>query len=163
MAVVRVVEDGTGLANATTYTAVQYFNDYLEFNGFTCCDTDEQREAKLHNGTAYIELEYQGRIVGEKLNENQAFIFPRLLSDNSTLYPDALQKAVCSLAIKSSKQKGVLLRDSDKRVIKEKVDVIERQFDSYSKDEANYNDVEALLRPYLIVDSTNSYQHDIIR
>ena len=93
----------------------------------------------------------------------QALLFPRLLSDGSTLYPPALQKAICSLAIKSSKQKGVLLRDSDKRVIKEKVDVIERQFDSYSKDEANYNDVEALLRPYLIVDSTNSYQHDIIR
>lgn len=159
---VYVVENGTGLSDANTYTAVAYFNDFLDLSGKTCCTTDITREAQLYNATRYIETVYQGRIIGEPLQSTQALIFPRLLDDGTTLYPDALQKAICELAIKSEDNDSVLLKDTDKRVISERLDVIERKFDTYSTDETQYVSVYNLLQPYLI-DDTSSYSHSVTR
>jgi len=158
-----ITEDGSGTSDANSYTTTTYLTDYLTLRNITCCATETLQQANLVLATDYIELEYNNRIIGEKLVSTQALIFPRLLTDGSTLYPDTLQKAICSLSIKSANQDGVLLADSDKRVIREKVDVLEVEYDKSSKDEVTYNDIEALLRPYLIDDSSSEYLHQVVR
>ena len=159
----RIVEDGTGLSDANTYTALAYFVNFLDLSNKTCCADDNDKEAQLYNATRYIETVYYGKIIGEPLVSTQALIFPRLLSDGTTLYPDNLQLAVCDLAMKSSANDGVLLADSNQKVTEKKVDVITVKYADYGIDEQQYNTVYNLLEPYLIDSSSSEYYHETAR
>jgi len=158
-----IVETGVGVSDANSYTTTAYLIDYLALRNITCCTTETTQQSNLVLATDFIELEYNNRIVGEKLVSTQSLIFPRLLDDGSTLWDDNLQKAICLLSIKSSKSDGVLMADGSKRVIKERVDVLEVEYDLSSKDEVIYKDVELLMKPYLKDEASSEYLHQIIR
>ena len=157
-----ISEDGTGLADANSYNEVVYLTDYLTLRGITCCDTLETQQSNLVIASDYLTMVYDGKLIGEKLVATQALLFPRVV-DEVTIYPAAMQNAVNELAIRSFNQSGVLLADSDKRVLEEKVDVIQVKYADYGVDETQYNVVYNLMKPYLLDDSAREYYHPTAR
>lgn len=156
-------EDESGLADANSYNTVVYLTDYLTLRGIDCCDdVQATQEANLVIASDYLTMVYDGKLIGEKLVATQALLFPRVV-DEVTIYPSAMQNSVCELAIRSFNNKGVLLADSNKRVISEKVDVIERKYANYGQDETMYDIVYNLMKPYLLDDSASEYYHDTAR
>lgn len=99
-----VVEDGTGLANATSYAAVAFSDDYL---GVDWADSSAEKEAFLIAGTEYLDLRW--RPVGFKdrpLVSSQALEFPRraLRNNYGTLIegvPIDILKATCLYAVQA--------------------------------------------------------------
>ena len=112
-----IVEDKTGLPNSNSYVSLTYANDYFtarQISEWTDL-SDVEKEANLILATEYIDTIYWNSFLGEKLNEDQALLFPRVI-DGVTEYPKRLEDATCQLALKSID--GALLEDTDKRVIK---------------------------------------------
>ena len=74
-----IVEDGTGVAGANSYAAVQDLKDYLELRGNEALDllTDAEIEPLLVKATDYIELRYSKKFLGMQLNSDQDLSFPR--------------------------------------------------------------------------------------
>ena len=154
-------EDGTGLDNSNSFITTAYLVDYLSLRGIVCCDTQLLQEQNAVLGTDYIETVYGQSFKGEKLYVTQALSFPRVI-DGETVYPDALLKATCELTIRSANSDDPLLADSDKRVIEEKLDVMQVKYDTHSDEATRYNSVYNLLQPYLL-DATGQFSHTVIR
>ena len=157
-------EDGTGFDDATSGVDITYLDDYLTTRLIECCeDTQNIKEANLVKGTDYITPEYNSKLLGTKKVSTQRLLFPRVDDDGVEINDDNYKQAICILAIESFNLEDEKLRvNADKRVTKEKLDVIEVEYDEYSSDTTKYNDVAMLMKPYLISDSS-SYSYNIVR
>ena len=76
------VEDGTGLANANSYTSVQEANDYHEFNAYGSAwrgstYDDDQKMRGLVTATRYLDA--NAMFIGTRRHTRQALEFPRWL------------------------------------------------------------------------------------
>lgn len=106
MAIEFVVEDGTGLSNATSLTSVEVLNQWLENTGRTLTATDDQKKVLLNNATEYLCNNYN--YLGYKVKDTQALCFPRsgVVVENVTIandsVPGEIQKACCFLAYTAS-------------------------------------------------------------
>ena len=96
-----VVEDGTGLADATSYVSVAFSDVYLDdvWDAYT----DAVKETSLMAATEYIDVLYGGRFKGYPLTTTQALEFPRLglydrYGNAIEDVPDDLKKAICRYA-----------------------------------------------------------------
>jgi hypothetical protein len=67
-----VLEDGTGLVNANSYTSLSAANDYLTLRGRPVVE-----EVHLIQATDYIDTRWGDQFVGEPLKDTQALAFPR--------------------------------------------------------------------------------------
>lgn len=75
-----IVEDGTGLATAESYTSVAYADAYhVKFTGSAewAAATEADKERHLRLGTQFLDLEYHNSWRGTRTNEGQALDWPR--------------------------------------------------------------------------------------
>lgn len=103
-----IVEDGTGLEDATSYVSVQEFRDYHDDRGndysSSCKDTDLQKH--LIRATDYIETRWRERFRGRRMSSEQSLSFPRLwLYDDEGFIvegvPERLKRATHEYALRS--------------------------------------------------------------
>lgn len=72
-----IVEDGTGLANAESYISVAAFKAYCDAHGLSYADkTDTQIEQALRRATQWIDATYSVRFNGNRINSDQALMWP---------------------------------------------------------------------------------------
>lgn len=98
---VFVVEDGTGLDNATSYIDVPFADDYLR-SGTWAPDLATKEDA-LMQATEYADVRWGKNINGEILERDQSLEFPRyyIYDHNDVLIegvPDDWQKAIALYA-----------------------------------------------------------------
>lgn len=103
-----VVEDGTGLSNATSYTTVAEADAYFDGLGTSWAATGEDtanKQVALNQATAALDLLYGQQYRGYPLTSVQALLFPRtVFTINGTQdvigIPVLLKKAVFETAVK---------------------------------------------------------------
>jgi hypothetical protein len=163
-----IVENGTGLANAESYISVAEANAYHAARGNTNWATISTGEAEqaLRRATDYIEQVYRLRWQGNRVNSTQALSWPRAFVQpmdyqfSSTAFflgglyylpadevPQEVKHACAEMAFKAAG--GELASDLTQGVIREKVDVLEVQYDPNSPQYTRYRAIDNLLRPFL--------------
>ncbi len=156
-----IVEDGTGKSDAESYISVSDAATYLSARGysaFAALATDALKEAALRKATDYMEQAYSVRWKGTRVTSTQALSWPRLYVDREDYYPadkvpDEVQHACALLALKSID--GDLNADLTQGVIREKVDVLEVEYDKYSPQYTRYRAIDQLLNPLLTSSGSN--------
>jgi len=151
-----VTEDGTGLATAESYISVADATTYFTARGVSTWDaiaSDALREAYLRLATEYMLQMYRARWEGVRYTEDQALDWPRtgVVRDSWQVdideVPVEVQRACAELALKRSAAE--LAPDLTQAVVREKVDVIETEYDKYSPQYTRYRAIDAMLMPYL--------------
>jgi hypothetical protein len=164
-----IVEDGTGKADAESYISVADASTYHANRGNTAwaaLASDTLREQALRKATDYIEQNYRLRFAGRRVTQEQALSWPRydVLRDDGYYYypgdevPTEVKNACAELALKASTDE--LSPDLTQGVIREKVDVLEVEYDKYSPQSPRYTAIDRLLSPFL---SGSSASHSVVR
>ena len=108
-----VVEDGTGMTDATSLASVDAADAYFEDRGSSVwpaglCDPElAQKEQALILATDYIELVFGSRFLGDKLTATQSLSWPRasvVIGDieiPEDAVPQAIQRACFEYAVRS--------------------------------------------------------------
>jgi hypothetical protein len=154
MAVVMIVEDGTGVTGANSYITVADADAYIEANSFAFADWDAlstaQKEALLVWGTRYIDIRVKWE--GTKVYSDLWLSWPREgVYDHendavdSDVIPIRLQYAVAEVArfLINSDLSAPGTREGIERI---RVDVIELYLDANYKQMTIPDDVILLLR-----------------
>ncbi len=129
-----VVEDGTGISDATSYVAVEYADSYFADRLNTLwTGADAVKQSALIAATDYIEIRFGPQFPGSPKIPTQALSFPRSVSYGfQSALPEPLLRAVCEYALRSLS--GHLVLDPQTTngfmpyVKMRKVDVLEREF-----------------------------------
>jgi hypothetical protein len=154
-----IVEDGTGLANAESYVSVADANTYhSKFGNDTWTDLDTSvKEQLLRKATDYMVAQYRLQYAGYRRYSTQSLDWPRLyvplidsLSANVfpqyvdfDIVPTTVKNACAELALKA--YTAILMQDLTQGVIREKVDVIEVEYDKFSPQQTRYEQIDAML------------------
>lgn len=110
MAAQFIAEDGTGLANANSYVALAYADQYfLDRAVTTWTGADAAKQSALVRATDYVETRFGDKFNGCKFSTTQALHFPTFsgTTDPGTgdKVPDAmpvkLLKAICEYAVRA--------------------------------------------------------------
>lgn len=145
-----VIEDGSGVSGANSYNTVQEIKDYASARGESVPSTDAEIEALAIQATDYMEqfrFDYQGSIV----DPLQALSFPRTGVEIDgyeyppTILPSQLAKAHAQATIEAYTSE--LIPNPSQAVKKEKVDVLEVEYQDTSTSAVGFPKVEMLLRP----------------
>ncbi len=154
-----VVEDGTGLSTAETYISVADASTYFTARGNTtwdALDTGEataNREAALRKATDYMTAIYRDRWEGVRYTEDQALCWPRsgVVCDSWAIdideIPTEVKRACAELALKSASDD--LQADLTQGVVREKVGVIEVEYNKNSPQSKRYPAIDFMLWPFL--------------
>lgn len=151
-----VVEDGTGLATAESLISAADASTYFTARGNTtwaAIATDALREAYLRQASEYMLSNYRDRWQGLRINEDQALDWPRngvVVSGYTLAYdevPTIIKRACAELALNASAAE--LQPDLTQGVLREKVGVIEVEYDKTSPQATRYKAIEAMLAPFL--------------
>jgi len=154
-----IVEDGTGLSNADSYASLAESNLYHANHGnVDWSDIDATtKEQLLRKATDYMVAQYRLQYAGYRRYSTQSLDWPRLyvplidsLSANVfpqyvdfDIVPTIVKNACAELALKS--YTAILMQDLTQGVIREKVDVIEVEYDKYSPQQTRYAQIDAML------------------
>ena len=158
-----IVEDGTGKAGAEAYISVADASTYFTNRGNTAwgsISTEALQEAYLRQATDYMTQIYRDRWEGVRFTQDQALDWPRsgVVRDSWAVdtdeVPIEVQNACAELALKASS--GELAPDLTQGKIREKVDVIEVEYDKSSPQYTRYRSVDAMLKPYLSATSSGA-------
>lgn len=165
-----IVEDGTGKADAETYISVADADAYhlARANTAWAALLTADKEAHLRKAADHMLQAYRMRWKGSRVTGTQALDWPRawVVRDDfeqSTLngsqvigsrqyYPSddvplEVSRACAELALRSIS--GELAPDVGQRTVREKVDVIEVEYDRYSSAYTQFRAVDNLLSPFL--------------
>jgi hypothetical protein len=163
-----IVETGAVVAGAESYISVAEANAYHAARGNTNWATISTTEAEqaLRRATDYIEQVYRLRWQGNRVNSTQSLSWPRAFVQpmdyqfSSTAFflgglyylpadevPQEVKNACAEMAFKAAG--GELASDLTQGVIREKVDVLEVQYDPNSPQYTRYRAIDNLLRPFL--------------
>lgn len=152
-----VVEDGTAKANAESYISVTDADTYFANRGYTLWATmsTNEKEQALRRSTDYMLQVYRLKWKGSRASATQALDWPRgqvVLDDSGISYPgnevpQEVRNACAELAFKAAG--GDLAPDIGQRTLREKVDVIEVEYDRYSPQFTQYRAIDNLLAPFL--------------
>lgn len=173
-----VVETGSGSATGESYISVTDADTYHSDRGNTSWATltTAVKEQNLRKATEYMLQQYRNRWKGVRMTSTQALDWPRayvyleavvtganqefpnLVADN--IVPTEVKRACAELALKS--YSAELLSDTERATIREKVDVIEVEYDKYATQEKKYTAIEYMLRPYFN-ESNSGFVHKVIR
>lgn len=159
-----IVEDGSGVSGANSYNTIQQIKDYASARGELLPSTDAEIEALVIQATDYLEqfrLQYQGDIV----DPLQALAFPRngVVIDGyeypATTLPTYLVRAHAQATIEAYTSE--LIPNPSQSVKKEKVDVIEVEYQDSSTSAVGFPKVETLLKP--LFSSSNPFSIGVVR
>ena len=157
-----IVEDGTGKSDAESYISVADADNYHGKRGNSTGDemTTEEKEQALRRATDYMEQSYRLNWLGYRRLELQALSWPRdevqrqdfTYLNQFSFYPNdqvprEVKEACAELAWRAAA--GELSPDLSQGVIREKVDVLEVEYDKYSPQSPRYKVVDMLLAPFL--------------
>lgn len=147
-----------GLDTANTYIDIAYFDEYhtARGNDITAL-TDTIKEQLIIKAMDYLENVFYGLWVGEELNDTQSTAFPRVV-DYETILPKQIKEAQAVLALKAND--GELMEDLEQSVKREKLDVLEVEYNDYASAQKRYLSVYALLKPYL---DASIYTRKVVR
>ena len=162
-----IVEDGTGLEDATSYVDVASANNYLEnvsrpnLTSFSS-DTDEQAKSYLNTAALFIDNSYCFK--ASKLNETQALQFPRTGQSEVPINVKYAQIEV-ALLIKNGKIYTNPGGSTTGKVIERRVGPITTKFaeEATGKTPSNPRQVnlldfvEELLKPFFAETITNNF------
>ena len=103
-----IVENGSGLSNAESYASVAECDAYHLARGNTAwTGTTDQKEIALRLATQAIEVEYVGRWLGQRINQDMSLSWPRnAVYDSDDYYisasvvPQRIKDATCELALR---------------------------------------------------------------
>lgn len=151
-----VVETGTGSATADSYisltdAATRHTN--LGNTAWAALASDTVREQYLRRATEYLEGAYRKRWYGYRKTDTQALSWPRtgaykddyLVPD--TIVPAEVKNACADLALKAATV--TLAEDLGQAVVKEKIDVIEIEYDKNAPAYTQYRSIDMMLAVYL--------------
>ena len=154
-----IVEDGTGLSNADSYASLAEANLYHANHGnVDWSDIDATtKEQLLRKATDYMVAQYRLQYAGYRRYSTQSLDWPRLyvplidsLSANVfpqyvdfDIVPTTVKNACAELALKA--YTAILMQDLTQGVIREKVDVIEVEYDKFSPQQTRYEQIDAML------------------
>jgi hypothetical protein len=165
-----VVEDGTALSTAESYISVADADSYHSLRGNTdwAALTTGAKEAALRKATDYMIQVYRMRWEGTRVSSTQALDWPRnwvemddfaavTVNGAQTLggfyyYPSdevpiEVARACAELALIASSTD--LSPPIGRRTIREKVDVIEVEYDRHSPLYTTYRAIDGMLAPFL--------------
>jgi hypothetical protein len=171
-----IVEDGTGRADALSYISVHEADLYHARRGNHTWGNLSigSKKAALVKATEYIGQIYRMVWKGSRVNAIQALDWPRVYVVKDDLKYDGLvgyetlyylfyypsdevaievKNATAILALKSVS--GELISDLTQTVIKERVDVLEVEYDKNSPQWVRYREIDNLLRPLLVSTGAN--------
>ena len=126
-----IIEDGTIVANANSYVTVAELDAFAALRGVTLPTLEADKEVLLISGTDYTET-FWDRYQSNTVDQTQVLQFPRLnvwvngFSVPSNSIPQTLKNAQMQAAIESIS--GSLTPNTGKNIKKEKVDVIEVEY-----------------------------------
>ena len=166
-----IVEDGTGKADAESYISVANADTYHANRGNTTWATltTDEKEQALRRATDYLLEVYRLKWKGSRVNDIQALDHPRSfmerddgeylsyenlnISNGNYYYPNdvvvtEVKNACALMAWKAAA--GELAPDLSQGVLREKVDVLEVQYDPNSTQYVRYRAIDNLLRPFLM-------------
>lgn len=150
-----IVEDGTALAGAETYISVADADTYHAARGNTAWSalSEADKEAALRRAADYMLGVYRGRWKGVRVLGTQALDWPRadvvvdgyLMPSNAV--PAEVARACAELALRAAS--AALSPDLERGIRRERVDVIETEYDTTSPQHTRYRAVDQLLAAYL--------------
>jgi hypothetical protein len=151
-----IVEDGTGLTNSEVYASLAFVDTYHADRGNTLwasLSTNEKEQA-IRRAADYMRAAYRGGWKGYRTKTTQALDWPRyevFIDDytivSSSIVPIEVQQANAALAFNAAQ--GEMIPDITQGVIREKVDVLEVEYDPNSPRSPRYKAVDLLLGQYL--------------
>lgn len=159
-----VVETGAGLSNANSLASVSAADTYVAdrgITGWTALSTPIKQQS-LVNATDYLEATYRSAYKGNRVSETQSLSWPRynVIVDGfnfpANVVPTQVINACIEMAIRASLGE-TLLADQGQRVKREKIDVIEVEYQDYSDPAQRYPLVNRMLMPYLISASESGF------
>lgn len=158
-----VPETGAGLSNSNSYASVAQADSYFADRGNAdwAALTTTEKEQALIKATDFIEATYRSAWKGGRVTSTQALSWPRVevSADGfpipSNIVPLPVTKACAELAIRATA--GTLLADQGQQVKREKVDVLEVEYQDYSDPTERYPAVNRLLLPFLLSSSGSGF------
>jgi hypothetical protein len=158
-----IVETGSGASNSESYISVADASTYHTNRGnseWAALASDTVREQALRRATDYMEQVYRLRWLGYRKLESQALSWPRdevqradfTYLNQFAFYPDdevptEVKNACAELALRASTDD--LLPDLTQGIIRERVDVLETEYDKYSSQLPRYSAIDRMLMPFL--------------
>ncbi len=158
-----VPETGAGLSNSNSYASVAQADSYWSDRGniaWAALTTTEKQQA-LIKATDFIEATYRTAWKGYRISSTQALSWPRVdvtvdsFPIPSNIVPVPVVSACAELALRSTTAE--LLADQGQTVKREKVDVLEVEYQDYSDPTERYPLVNRLLVPFLLSASSNGF------
>jgi hypothetical protein len=149
------VEDGTGKSDAESYISVTDADSYHADRGNTswAALSDADKEAALRRATDYMLQTYRQNWKGRRTTSDQSLDWPRYdvavdgFEVDSDWVPDAVARACAELALRASAED--LSPDLERGVVRERIDVIEVEYDAASPQAKRYRAIDNLLAPYM--------------
>ena len=159
-----VVETGAGLSNANSYASVSAADSYVADRGITgwAALSSTIKQQSLVKATDYLEATYRAAWKGNRVSETQSLSWPRynVIVDGfnfpSNVVPTQVVNACIEMAIRASVGE-TLLADQGQRVRREKIDVIEVEYQDYSDPTQRYPLVNRMVMPYLLSASESGF------
>lgn len=157
-----VVEDGSGLSTAESYISVADADAYFAARNLTLWAdsgfSDTEKEGCLRRATDYMRQAYRMRWAGRRVSTTQALDWPRYDVPRPdmgecggyvlhTEIPQEVIDACAELAWRAAF--GELSPDVARRAVREKVDVIEVEYDRFAPAHTRFRAVDNMLAPYL--------------
>jgi hypothetical protein len=153
-----VVEDGTGLANATSYLAVADADAYhVDMgNASWALASNANKQSALIRATKSLDAMYNGQWKGLLYSSTQALAWPRTearneLDDEYTGVPVILKNATAEGALIELGTPGALLISKERGglVKMEKVDVITIEYQDGAPGATSYPTIASVISPLL--------------
>ncbi len=166
-----ITEDGSAKPDSESYISVADATAYHANRGnsaWASVATDAIREQLLRKATDYMTQAYRNRWKGTRVSASQALDWPRNFVEYSDFeaatlngsvliggyyyypadeVPVEVKNACADLALKAIA--GDLNADLSQGVVREKIDVIEVQYDTLSPQYVRYRSIDQLLMPLL--------------
>lgn len=149
-----IIENGTNVAGANSYTTLEEIRAFALARGFALTNVDVDLEVLAIKAMDYLES-LRGSYQGTKVYENQELQFPRsdvyvdgfLLA--STTIPVLLKNAQCQLCIELHNGVDIMPTSTGGSVKREKVDVIEIEYQPSVSTIQKMRSFNALIEPLL--------------
>lgn len=171
-----IVETGAGLPDAESYISVAYANTYHANRGNTNWADISTAEAEqaLRRATDYLVQVYRTKWDGVRYSSTQSLDWPRSFVENkdqsfgnlypiigyfyypSDFIPQELKNACAEMAFKAAS--GELAPDLDRTIIKEKIDVLEVEYDKNALQYKRYRAIDNILAPFLVRGSSGTFR-----
>jgi len=159
-----VVETGSGVPNANSYASVSAADGYVADRGIAGWSTltNTLKEQALINATDYLEATYRDAWKGNRITATQSLSWPRsnVIVDgfllDANIVPLPVVYACVEMAVRAAGGE-TLIADQGQRVKREKIDVIEIEYQDYSDPTQRYPFVNRMLAAYLVSSSDGSF------